>query len=40
MNNTFLKENAVKLISDNIFPSGKIRQFIDMPKILDSESTG
>tara|TARA_Y100000591_G_scaffold125211_1_gene107075 strand:+ start:53832 stop:54698 length:867 start_codon:yes stop_codon:yes gene_type:complete len=40
MNNTFLKENAVKLISDNIFPSGKIRQFIDMPKTLDSESTG
>jgi nucleoside-diphosphate-sugar epimerase len=27
MNNIFLKENATKLISDNIFPSVKIREF-------------
>ena len=39
MNNIFLKENATKLISDNIFPSDKIRQFIDMPNTLDSKST-
>ena len=36
MNNIFLKENATKLISDNIFPSVKIREFIDMPNTLDS----
>lgn len=34
MNNIFLKENATKLISDNIFPSGKIREYIDFPAIL------
>jgi nucleoside-diphosphate-sugar epimerase len=28
-NSTFLKENTVKLISDNIFPSDKIRSHID-----------
>jgi len=39
MDNIFLKENATKLISDNIFPSDKIRQFIDMPNTLDSKST-
>ena len=39
MNNIFLKENATKLISDNIFPSDKIRQFIDMPNTLNSKST-
>ena len=36
INNIFLKENATKLISDNIFPSVKIREFIDMPNTLDS----
>ena len=30
MNNIFLKENATKLISDNIFPSDKIRQYIKL----------
>jgi len=39
MNSIFLKENATKLISDNVFPSDKIRQFIDMPNTLDSKST-
>jgi nucleoside-diphosphate-sugar epimerase len=35
MNNIFLKENATKLISDNIFPSEKIRQYISLPATLD-----
>jgi len=39
MNNIFLKENATKLISDNIFPSDKIRKYIDLPNRLDSIST-
>ena len=30
LNNVFLKENTIKLISDNIFPSIKIRQFIEL----------
>ena len=34
INNIFLKENATKLISDNIFPSGKIREYIDLPAVL------
>ena len=34
MNNIFLKENATKLISNNIFPSGKIRVYIDLPAVL------
>ena len=33
----FLKENATKLISDNIFPSDKIRHFIDLPCTLDNK---
>lgn len=34
----FLKENATKLISDNIFPSDKIRRHIDLPsKLNDSK---
>jgi len=35
INNTFLKENMVKLITDNIFPSDKIRSFIDLPSTLN-----
>lgn len=35
INNIFLKENATKLISDNIFPSDKIRQYIELPSILN-----
>jgi nucleoside-diphosphate-sugar epimerase len=35
MNNIFLKENATKLISDNTFPSDKIRQYISLPATLD-----
>ena len=34
MNNIFLKENATKLISDNVFPSDKIRVYIDLPAVL------
>ncbi len=34
-NNIFLKENSVKLMSDNIFPSDKIRQYISLPATLD-----
>ena len=34
MNSIFLKENATKLISDNIFPSDKIRQYIKLPATL------
>ena len=33
-NNTFLKENSIKLISDNTFPSDRIRQYIKMPALL------
>ena len=36
MNNVFLKENAIKLISDNIFPSDKIRKHITLPATLDN----
>jgi hypothetical protein len=35
MNNIFLKENATKLISDNIFPSDKIREYIELPNTLN-----
>lgn len=35
INSIFLKENAIKLISNNIFPSEKIRQYIKFPHILD-----
>jgi nucleoside-diphosphate-sugar epimerase len=35
MNNIFLKENATKLISDNIFSSDKIRQYIFLPASLN-----
>ena len=35
MNNIFLKENATKLISDNVFPSDKIRQYIELPSKLN-----
>ncbi len=36
MNNIFLKENAIKLISDNIFPSNKIRQYIELTSKLNN----
>ena len=39
MNNIFLKENAIKLVSDNIFPSDKIRKYIELPYTLDRKST-
>ncbi len=35
INSIFLKENAIKLISNNIFPSKKIRQYIKLPHTLD-----
>ena len=33
--NIFLKENAIKLISDNVFPSNKIRRYIGLPSRLN-----
>jgi len=35
MNNIFLKENATKLISDNTFPSDKIRRYISLTASLN-----
>ena len=35
INNFFLKENMVKLMSDNIFPSDKIQTYINLPATLD-----
>jgi UDP-glucose 4-epimerase len=35
INNTFLKENTVKLISDNIFPSDKICYYVDLPETIN-----
>jgi len=34
-NNIFLKENSIKLLTDNIYPSVKIRSFIDLPATLN-----
>jgi hypothetical protein len=39
MNNIFLKENATKLVSDNIFPSDKIRKYISLSGSLNTLST-
>ena len=36
IDNSFLIENSIKLISDNIYPSDKIRKFIRFPYMLDS----
>ena len=30
-NSTFFKENTIKLISDNVYPSDKIRSYVDLP---------
>ena len=38
MNNIFIKENSTKLISDNVFPSKKIRKYIKLPFTLDDLS--
>lgn len=35
-NSIFLKENSIKLISDNVFPSNKIRQHIQLPSKLET----
>ena len=40
INSIFLKENTVKLISDNIFPSVKIRSYIDLPAIINDLKIG
>ena len=40
INSTFLKENTVKLISDNIFPSEKIRSYIDLPATMNDAQFG
>ena len=34
-NNIFLKENSIKLITDNIFSSDKIRHYIDLPATIN-----
>jgi len=34
-NNIFLKENSVKLSTDNIFPSDKIRSYVDLPSTIN-----
>ena len=39
INNIFLKENATKLISDNVFPSDKIRQYIELPYALKKDES-
>lgn len=36
INNISIKENTVKLISDNIYPSKKIRTYIDLPATLSA----
>ena len=38
INNIFLKENATKLISDNVFPSDKIREYISLSGSLKTLS--
>jgi len=38
-NNIFLKENTIKLLSDNIYPSDKIRDFIELPENLHNIET-
>jgi len=40
INKTFLKENTIKLITDNIFPSDKIRSFINLPATLNDVKPG
>ena len=35
MNNTFFKENTIKLVSDNIFPSEKICSHVDLPATIN-----
>jgi len=37
---TFLKENTVKLISDNVFPSDKIRLYVDLPATINDVKFG
>ena len=34
-NNIYLKENSIKLITDNIFSSDKIRHYIDLPATIN-----
>ena len=40
INSTFLKENTVKLISDNIFSSEKVRSYIDLPATINDVKFG
>ncbi len=37
INNIFLEENSIKLTSDNIFPSDKLRRHIVLPTSLDAD---
>jgi len=34
-NNIFLKENSIKLLTDNIYPSDKIRSYVDLPSTIN-----
>ena len=36
INNTFIKENSLKLYKDNVFPSKKIQQHISLPFSLSN----
>jgi len=38
--NIFLKENSVKLITDNIFPSDKLRAYVNLPATLNDIKFG
>jgi hypothetical protein len=29
--NNFIEENSIKLLTDNVFPSDKLQQFIELP---------
>ena len=39
-NNIFLIENSIKLITDNIFPSDKIRSYVDFPATINDVKFG
>ena len=34
-NSTFFKENTIKLISDNVYPSDKIRSYVELPSVIN-----
>jgi len=38
--NIFLKENSIKLLTDNVFPSDKIRSYVALPATIDDVLVG